>query len=140
MIKENNKKKGEIFEEKNTLSDKKYFTGKLPNQIVAHKEGSLLKVIDVKKALKEFWREVNKMKPEPLKGKVTYNAERYGDSNEVNIELIKEDIKSAVEWLKKEIRDKVYQIQTNSNEYESKELLMKIINQAFEDVTRKIQF
>ena len=105
-----------------------------------HKEGSLLKVIDVKKALKEFWREVNKMKPEPLKGKVTYNAERYGDSNEVNIELIKEDIKSAVEWLKKEIRDKVYQIQTNSNEYESKELLMKIINQAFEDVTRKIQF
>jgi len=73
------------------------------------------------------------MKPEPLKGKIEFAANFAGG------ELVskKEDIKSAVEWLKERVINKDAKYGGYSLDKLSMLLALDLIDEAFEDVTEQ---
>jgi len=75
------------------------------------------------------------MKPEPLKGKITQ-----AENPEMDCQrdmFLKEDIKSAVEWLKQRVKED-YERNNNVRDLESDSLydteILDLIDEAFEDV------
>ena len=65
------------------------------------------------------------MTPEPLKGKKDYVIEDCKDTF-----FAEEDVKSAVEWLKEELK------KHNDRPQYNKEWVIELINKAFEDVIK----